>query len=189
MSTAARSFLRRVPLRGRPWRYARLLICLLFGLHLGLCSVVLAWEGVAVRVLDGDTLEILNHKNRVVRIHLYGVESPLLTQPFGQEARNHFALLVMGKTLDVTNVGRDSLGRMRSLVAVEGQSINREMVRSGYARVSNAYGLSPSCRQWLEVENLAKLEGQGMWDGVAPSYEDGCMTQVAIDGPVLFEAN
>lgn len=170
-------------------RQCCIVLSFLCAVHILLCSVALGWEGVGLRVLDGDTLELLNHNNKVVRIHLYGVESPLPAHEHGQAAMEHFASLIVGKTVDVTNVGRDCLGRMRSMVVLDGRSVNEEMVRVGYARVSNVHGLSPSCRQWLEVERTARLEGRGVWRGQTFGADSKTLAQANIDGPVVFEAN
>ena len=39
-----------------------------------------AWQGHVVKVLDGDTIEVKNCNDKIVRIHLYAVEAPRISQ-------------------------------------------------------------------------------------------------------------
>ncbi|KVJ48977.1 hypothetical protein AWS31_06165 [Enterobacter hormaechei subsp. steigerwaltii] len=61
-----------------------------------LCSIVMIVltfsasadvSGRVVRVLDGDTVEILETGNRVTRVRLAGIDAPEKSQPFGQRSR------------------------------------------------------------------------------------------------------
>ena len=141
-----------------------------------------AWQGRVVNVLDGDTVEVMNCNGKTVRIHLYGVEAPHKSQYFGNECAQYFARLVQNKSVHVINVGRDLLGRMRSLVWIDGMSVNEEMVRAGCAWVSNPLGLSPSCEKWLDVQQTARTSRAGIWNaldeprkkGRTPDLPSGC---------------
>lgn len=131
-----------------------------------LAGTACAWQGRVVKVLDGDTVQIMNCHGKSVRIHLYGVEAPQTSQYFGQQSARYFAGLVGDRTVEVVNIGRDERGRMRSLVWADGVSVNEEMVRAGYAWVSNPLGLSPSCERWLDVQQMARASGIGIWNAL-----------------------
>ncbi|GAB6113032.1 hypothetical protein JCM14713_27900 [Desulfomicrobium salsuginis] len=115
----------------------------------------------------------MNCNGKIVRIHLYGVEAPRKSQYFGDECTQYFARLVESKSIHVINVGRDLLGRMRSMVWTEGLSVNEEMVRAGYAWVSNPLGLSPSCEKWMGVQVAAMESKAGLWHGVRQCLSRG----------------
>ena len=46
-----------------------------------------AWQGRVVRVLDGDTIEVMSAKDKPVRVRLYGIDTPEKSQAFGQKAK------------------------------------------------------------------------------------------------------
>jgi endonuclease YncB( thermonuclease family) len=37
-------------------------------------STALAWQGKVVRVVDGDTIVVLNGQNKQIKIRLYGID-------------------------------------------------------------------------------------------------------------------
>jgi endonuclease YncB( thermonuclease family) len=144
-----------------------------------------SWEGRVVKVLDGDTIEVLNCNDRVVRIHLYGVEAPRRTQYFGAQSARYFSALVHGKPVQVMNVGRDFLGRMRSMVWIDGLSVNEEMVRAGFAWVSNPVGLSPSCEKWKAVQSSAREQKAGMWSALEAYLDRGLTPDLPRSCPIF----
>lgn len=144
-----------------------------------------AWQGEVVKVLDGDTIEVLNCNDKVVRIHLYGVEAPRMSQYFGSQSAKYFSSLVKGRTVHVINVGRDVLGRMRSFVWVDGTSVNEEMVRAGYAWVSNPLGLSPSCERWKGVQVAARESGSGLWNALDSCLARGIVPDLPRSCPIF----
>ena len=90
--------------------------------------------------------------------------------------------MVKNRSVRVINVGRDVLGRMRSFVWVDGMNVNEEMVRAGYAWVSNPVGLSPSCEKWMDMQTAARENKSGLWraldvclaEGVTPDLPRSC---------------
>jgi endonuclease YncB( thermonuclease family) len=141
-----------------------------------------AWQGHVVKVLDGDTIEVKNCNDKIVRIHLYGVEAPRISQYYGKQCAKYFSGLVRNRSVRVINVGRDALGRMRSFVWVDGMNVNEEMVKAGYAWVSNPVGLSRSCEKWMDMQTAARENKSGLWraldvclaDGVRPDLPRSC---------------
>ncbi|WP_412097281.1 thermonuclease family protein [Citrobacter braakii] len=73
-----------------------------------LCSIVMIVltfsasadvSGRVVRVLDGDTVEILETGNRVTRVRLAGIDAPEKSQPFGQRSRQALSSMVAQRTV------------------------------------------------------------------------------------------
>lgn len=50
-------------------------------------------NGRIVRVLDGDTVEILGEGNQLKRVRLAGIDAPEKNQPFGQRSRQERSAL------------------------------------------------------------------------------------------------
>ncbi len=84
-----------------------------------------------VRVIDGDTIEILAGE----RVRYLGIDSPDPNRCYGPKAVAKNRELVDGKKVilegDVSE--RDAFGRLLRYVYVDGFFVNAELVRSGYA--------------------------------------------------------
>lgn len=116
----------------RPGRTRRLAVFLL-------CSLVITpalagnFKGQVVKVLDGDTIEVLGPAKRTQRVRLQGIDAPENSQPFGPQARQRLLALVGGKVVTVTTDKRDRHGRTLGKVSLAGQDVGLTLVREGYA--------------------------------------------------------
>ena len=77
-------------------------------------------QGNVIRVLDGDTLEILQDK-KTVRVRLANIDAPEKKQPFGRWSASQL---------------KDLLGRVYT---ADGTEANREQIRKGAAWVYPDY--------------------------------------------------
>ena len=68
-------------------------------------------QGNVIRVLDGDTLEILQDK-KTVRVRLANIDAPEKKQDYGRWSTDMMKSLVAGKTVTVTYFQRDRYGRI-----------------------------------------------------------------------------
>lgn len=118
------------------------------------------FQGKAVRVLDGDTIEVLADGNRNVRVRLANIDAPEKTQPFGQKSKEHLIDLVAGKNVEVVDVGGDQYGRRIGRILVDGQEANVEQVRSGLAWVYSRYNHDG---QLTSLESTARSQRIGLW--------------------------
>ena len=53
-----------------------LFICLLGTIPVAAFAAVESFEGKVVKVIDGDTLQILDNQNSNIRVRLYGIDAP-----------------------------------------------------------------------------------------------------------------
>lgn len=118
------------------------------------------FQGKAVRVLDGDTIEVLADGNRNVRVRLANIDAPEKKQPFGQKSKEHLIDFVAGKNVVVVDVGGDQYGRRIGRVLVDGQEANVEQVRSGLAWVYSRYNHDG---QLTAIESAARSQRIGLW--------------------------
>lgn len=63
--------------------------------------------GRIVRVLDGDTVEVLEPGNQLTRIRLAGIDAPEKSQPFGQRSRQELSSMVAQRHVTVTGSDTD----------------------------------------------------------------------------------
>lgn len=126
----------------------------------------------AVRIIDGDTIEISGE-----RIRLVGIDAPETAQtcgrggraqwPCGKTAARVLKKLVSGRPVRCANRGTDKYGRILGACQVGDLDINAEMVRRGQAWAFVKYS---SIYAELEVE--ARARRIGIWQGEAePAWE------------------
>lgn len=133
-----------------------------FSLLLLLPFIALAAEelaGKVVRIADGDTLTLLVD-DRQHKVRLAEIDAPERGQPFGQRARQALAALTHEKIVTVRFEERDRYGRVLGEAFVDGISVNRTLVASGYAW---AYRRYLQDKLYLEVEQQARAQERGLW--------------------------
>ena len=96
-------------------------------------------QGKVIRVLDGDTIEVLQDK-KPVRIRLANIDAPEKKQAFGRWSTNQLKGLVAALPVTVTYTQTDRYGRIIGRVfTANGTEANRFMVQSGAAWVYDKY--------------------------------------------------
>jgi endonuclease YncB( thermonuclease family) len=131
----------------------------------------------AVRVIDGDTLEIAG-----TRVRLHAIDAPETGETCagaagdwacGARAARALAALAEGG-LTCRGEGRDRYGRLvATCVDAAGRDVAETLVRAGIARAWPRYG-----RAYVPAEQAARAAGRGLWSA-APADEgagaaDGC---------------
>ena len=114
-----------------------------------------------IRVVDGDTLEVLVGK-RKVRVHVNGVDAPEPDQPWGKEATQALAQMVLGQSVDLEPVGTGSGSRITAIVFVGEAEVGAALVRAGNAWADRK-DLRPSDVGLCDVEASARGERLGLW--------------------------
>ena len=158
-----------------------------------------------VRVVDGDTIDVVFPDGETDRVRLLGVDTPeaqgqnqaheygtitdtACLDDWGREATD-FATSLEGR--EVTLVSDPQAGdrgffdRLLAYVHVDGQDIGAELVRMGLARVYTE-GDSNREREYLELQDLALEDNIGLWRCRAPAGVGGDppvgATEPVVDG-------
>ncbi len=114
-----------------------------------------------VGVSDGDTITVL-HSGKGERIRLHGIDCPEKRQAFGKRAKQLTSNLVFGKTVTVQVVDRDRYGRtVAEVLLPDGRSLNRELVRAGFAWWYWRY--TPDDETLAQLEREARAAKRGLW--------------------------
>ena len=138
----------------------RFFIPLLLILLLASTAQATTLSGRVVKVADGDTIQVLVN-GKAEKIRLAGIDCPEKKQPFGQAATRYTLKLAAQKIVTVQVETTDRYGRKVAEVFLpEGQSLNRELVRSGYAWWFRKYSTDQSIG---ELENEARTARRGLW--------------------------
>ena len=122
-----------------------------------------AWTGKVVGISDRDTITVLNEKTPI-KVRLYGIDCPEKAQAFGTRAKQFTSDMCFGKVVDVETVDTDRYGKTVGIVKLEdGQIVNEQIVRAGFAWLYHTYCKKPVCLEWKRIEDEARSEKRGLW--------------------------
>jgi endonuclease YncB( thermonuclease family) len=128
------------------------------------------FTGEVVGVIDGDTIDVV-HDRRSERVRLHGIDAPEKSQTFGKRAKRAASELSFGKEVLVEEHGHDKYGRtLGEVILPDDRSLNREMVRSGYAWRYRKYSNDATLDR---LEKSARQSRRGLWkdDDAVPPWE------------------
>lgn len=146
-------------------------------------------EVIITRVIDGDTVYVLNNKGKEEKVRLLLIDTPETSHPdkpaqlFGEEAKEYAKRYLKQGTKAVLEKGvqdTDKYGRTLGYLFVDGVNFNKHMVEKGYARV--AYVYEPNTKyldEFLEAEKRAKEKKLNIWS------IDGYVTERGFDMSVV----
>jgi micrococcal nuclease len=127
------------------------------------------FSGKVIKIVDGDTYDVLTKDHKTIRIRMNGIDAPEKKQAFGQKSKDHLGSLCFGKEVLIKPINYD---RNKRLIADSftdsGKDLSREMVRAGYAWHFKKYS---SDKKLADDENHARSVRAGLWadnEPVAP---------------------
>ena len=121
--------------------------------------------GKVVKVMDGDTIDVLQDR-QTVRIRLNGIDAPESGQAFGKKAKQFVLELAAQKMVKVEVFEKDKYGRsVGDVVLPDGRNLNREIVRAGYAWWFRKYSKDHSLGR---LEEEARKARRGLWQDKIP---------------------
>ncbi|QDU61214.1 Thermonuclease precursor [Planctomycetes bacterium Pan216] len=124
-----------------------------------------AFTGRAVKVVDGDTVDVLRD-GKAVRVRLASIDCPERGQPFGKVATDYVLDRCGGKNVAVVVTDTDRYGRLVGFVIVDGRSVNHELVTQGLAWWYRKYAEGDEVLERLEAE--ARESHRGLWADEIP---------------------
>jgi endonuclease YncB( thermonuclease family) len=150
---------------------------------LSACADILS--GRVVRVVDGDTVYVLDAAKTQHKIRLAGIDAPERGQPFGRRSKERMAELVAGKHADVDWYKEDRWGRLIGTIWVATPECRAApcpktldaglgLITSGLAWHFRKYAHEQSAEgreRYAFAEEEARAKGAGLWadpDPIAP---------------------
>ncbi|HAH9756204.1 TPA: thermonuclease family protein [Escherichia coli] len=117
-------------------------------------------QGKVIRVLDGDTIEVLQEQQSV-RVRLLNIDAPEKKQPFGRWSTNQLKALLAGQSVTVSYTQTDRYGRVLGrVVTANGTEANRQQVLKGAAWVYDRYNTDNSLPA---LQREAQTQKLGLW--------------------------
>jgi endonuclease YncB( thermonuclease family) len=128
-------------------------------------------RGRVVRILDGDTVDLLVAGARTERIRLEGIDAPEKGQAFGTQARKRLASLLFLRDVQVRLGKRDRYQRWIGRIRADGEDINRRLLLEGMAWhfVQYAHEQPVAEREAdARAEAAARAARRGIWGDREP---------------------
>ena len=116
--------------------------------------------GKVVRVVDGDTITVLDGSNTQHKVRLNKIDAPESGQAFGNVSKKHLSSMVAGKEVKVVWQKTDRYGRILGDVFVGELNVNLQMVKDGLAWHFKFYDKTP---EYAEAEKAARAKKLGLW--------------------------
>ncbi len=115
-----------------------------------------------VKVVDGDTVYILDASKARHKIRLAGIDAPERRQAFGTKSKESLRDLVAGEVIDVEWHKRDRYKRIVGKIIHAGSDVNLAMVNAGYAWFYRKYAReqSPADQVLLVRRRRSRLQGR-----------------------------
>ena len=123
-------------------------------------------QGKVVAVLDGNTLQIVCRDAQTYVIQLMGVDSPELSQEYGEESKRYLEKIALGRKVTVSIEGKDRRGNPLAIVMVNGKrDLRVDLLEEGLAWTSekNPQPALEECR------TRAENKGLGLWKQSNPT--------------------
>jgi micrococcal nuclease len=140
----------------------KILKYIVFCALLFLPSLSFGWQGKVISVYDGDTITVSTIDSQKVKIRLYGIDAPeLKKQPYGKASRDYLQRLILNKTVEVTDLGKDLYGRTVGKIYYKNEYINLKLVSTGNAWHYKAFASKDL--DLKEAQEIAKEHSVGLW--------------------------
>ena len=124
--------------------------------------------GKVVRVVDGDTFDVLDSNFIAIRIRMNGIDAPEKKQAFGEASRKKLASLCAGKLVRIVKYSTDRNKRWIADSYVDGISLSHRMIEEGMAWHFIKYSSDTSL---AKLQQQARGKKIGLWSdpqAVAP---------------------
>lgn len=122
--------------------------------------------GRVVKVIDGDTFDVLTLSKQKIRVRLFGIDAPERGQAFNIKAKEYTSSLVAGKEVKLVVNRKDQYGRIvADVYLADGTHVNAQIVKAGFAWHYKTYSDDVSLAR---LETAARKEKRGLWQEANP---------------------
>ena len=121
--------------------------------------------GKVIKIVDGDTFDILMDNQATIRIRMNGIDCPERKQDYYQVCKDALGTYIFGKEVSLITNGRDKYMRTIAEVFISKEDINLKMIANGYAWHYKKYS---SDTKMAQAEIDARNNKVGLWAKMNP---------------------
>lgn len=125
----------------------------------------------SVRVLDGDSLVVVDGEGRRVEVRIHGIDAPERRQPYSDVSRRNLDRMLRRKQITMIPQDRDRYERVVAKLIVSEQDVGLEQIRDGLAWHYRRFqdDQPPDERDaYSQAEQRARESRTGLWKDPAP---------------------
>ena len=129
-------------------------------------------SGKVIKIVDGDTYDLLLKNNTTIRIRMAGIDAPEKGMPFYKVAKDYLGKLCFGKQIHLEIIEKDRYGRYIAYSFLENRTeLSHEMIKGGMAWHFKKYS-SDAVLSSLEI--AARKSKLGLWadENPMPPWEN-----------------
>jgi len=146
-------------------------------------------SGQVIKVIDGDTYDLLLKNKTTIRVRMDGIDAPEKGMPYSKKATQFLGELCKEQTVKINKANIDQYGRTVSFSYLEdGRELSREMLKAGYAWHFKKYNSDP---ELAALEEEARQAKRGLWKDENPMapWEVRQLHRQGISTKDMFETN
>lgn len=121
--------------------------------------------GKVISVTDGDTIKILDEKNKVYKIRLNDIDAPEKKQAFGNKSKENLSKYIAGENVRVEYDKLDRYKRILGTVYFKDKDINKQQIIDGYAWQYKKYSKN---NEYKNQERISRNNKKGLWSDENP---------------------
>lgn len=126
------------------------------------------FDAFVTRVVDGDTIWVLDDNARRYKIRFLGIDAPESDQPYGDVCTQLLSSYLINKRVSIRYTKEDKYGRLLGTVILDGGNVNLQMVSDGCAWVYRYYDKDlPKhvAKAYYKAETKARDSKYHLWEG------------------------
>jgi micrococcal nuclease len=118
-------------------------------------------SGKVIKIVDGDTYDILLDNNTTKRIRMDAIDAPERGMPFYKVSKDYLGTLCFGQTVRLEQTAIDQYGRtVAKTYRANGDELGLLMIEAGYAWHFKKYS---SDKMLAKAEASARNRKAGLW--------------------------
>lgn len=135
------------------------------------------FEGVVVAVTDGDTIKVLDDQKQEHKVRFAFIDAPEKGMEYGMAAKKSLSNRIYRHQVKVDVIDTDRYGRTVGRVWVNGEELNYNLVKEGWAWHYTFYAKKTQSQDQFDLYQAAEKEARekqyGLWAGneVLPPWD------------------
>jgi endonuclease YncB( thermonuclease family) len=123
-------------------------------------------SGCVVKIIDGDTYDLLLNDSTTIRVRMDGIDAPEKGMPFYKKAKQYLGTLCKDQIVKIHKDKLDHYGRAVSFSYLkDGRELSREILKAGFAWHYKQYN---SNLELATLEDEARQAKRGLWQDKNP---------------------
>ena len=143
--------------------------------------------GEVIKILDGDTYDLLCKNKKTIRIRMEGIDAPEKGMPFYRVSKSYLGEICSNREIKVLKTNEDRYGRTIGYSYLDdGRELSKEMIKAGLAWHYKQYN---SDEELSNFEIEAQKAKNGLWihDNPMPPWENRKLHRKGISTKDLFD--